>query len=243
MKRNLKALGLALVAAFAMSVVAASAAQAEKGLLTETNNEYPVAITGHEENDPNAFTLQGNATECSDVTFEGTIEEATTNLTITPHYTECVSGGVKSKVHLNGCDYTFTTGTLTAGHEVAHGSVHVICPEGKNIELTIPEAGTLCQVHIPGQAPEGEVTYTNNPALSGDEFDDVTVDVDVDVAVNVTKESIFCPLAAGVDTAIYESEVTVTGWEDLGIHENPNTPGKDTLTEGSQLDIHVGTEG
>lgn len=89
MKRNLKALGLALVAAFAMSAAVASAAQAN---FTQPDDIYPVALTGHEEGGPtqNFFSITSGAanpprSHCQEVKSEGTLAEQSEELTITPH--------------------------------------------------------------------------------------------------------------------------------------------------------------
>jgi len=93
MKRKIKVLGPALVAALAMSVVAAGTAGAE-GQASFTADAFPAVVTGHEEGPTgsNYFQVTGPAgpvIHCEDVTYEGTLNEKSTSLTVTPHYTNC----------------------------------------------------------------------------------------------------------------------------------------------------------
>lgn len=244
MKRNLKALGLAVVAAFAMSAVAASAASAENQFKAD---DYPVVLTGHEEGEVNRFNVGNSSLECDSTTFEGTAEEDSTSLTITPHYDDCkTSAGTSAKVHLNGCDFEFTAGEHVGTHEF-EGDAHIRCPSEQSITLTIPESGSLCVIHIGEQTvrQDGEhsLTFTNNTNGGGTADDDVTVDVDVTVTANVTKESIFCPLSGGVtNEATYESKVTVKGFGDEGTTAHPSTSGKDAFAhDNTQVGVRVST--
>ena len=59
----------------------------------------------------------------------------------------CNLAGTEAKIDMNGCDYLFTS---------EGGVVHVVCPEGKVIEIT---AGA-CVVTVGSQTLTG-ITYTN----------------------------------------------------------------------------------
>jgi hypothetical protein len=143
MIRNLKALGLALVAVFAITAVTASAASAQ-GKLT---SDGPMTLLGTQTGEPvaNALTIFGK-TECPSATYTGHKVASTphatipstgaTQVTITPHYGHCVSGGFPSTISMNGCDYVFDIGATTGGIVGTYGvGTTIVCPVGKNIEI------------------------------------------------------------------------------------------------------------
>ncbi|MGC1853647.1 MAG: hypothetical protein WA687_14585 [Solirubrobacterales bacterium] len=159
MIRNLKALGLALVAMLALSAVAASAASAQQGKLTA---DGPVTLTATETGTPindNFFRNNtGTKVTCPgstytghkyNVTPHGLIASGETTATVTPKYaTHCTAhipilGTRPATVTMNSCDYVFHIGNTTPGGNGTYGvSADLVCP------------GTGPQIHI----------YKNNPA-------------------------------------------------------------------------------
>ena len=247
MRRNLKALGLALLAAFAMSAVVASAAQAEAPA-EFTAAEYPAVLTGHEEEEKAEFFefTPGNKTECSDVTYEATLTEASTEVTVTPHYTGCTASGVGTNFNLNGCHYKFTAGTATSS-TVAHGAVHVICPPNKQIEVVV--GGGLCVVDIGPQTLAAGITYTNikggGPGTKTP-HDYVTVDIDITGKLKYTDTDtggIFCPFAGNhtTENGSIVSTVILKGYKDLKEdHTKPGTPEAKEYTHGeTEIAVNV----
>jgi hypothetical protein len=99
MIRNLKVLGLALVAVLAMSAVVASAAMAQNGLIT---SDGPVTLTGSETgantNFWDAFGLQltcpGSTTVGHKVGTSEPIPSGSSEITATPNYKNCVVSGL-----------------------------------------------------------------------------------------------------------------------------------------------------
>jgi hypothetical protein len=150
MTRNLKALGLALVAMLAMSAVVASAASAQSvptQKFTAMDNTYPESFHGVNAAGQETFTTEAGTVECAS-TFSGTANAASQHIVATPVYTGCKAFGfLNATVAMEGCNYTFQlTTTLTNPHRYqAH--VNVVCPAGKSIKIT---AGT-CVVTIGGQ--------------------------------------------------------------------------------------------
>jgi hypothetical protein len=129
MIRNPKALGLALVAVFAMSAMATSAASAQQGELTSKPVEG-VTLIGSEtgEAGSNALTAFGLRIECPQSTYTGhkysetphtLIPNGATTVTLTPDYKEenhnCRSfpGNFPMTVSMNGCDYVLHFGETT----------------------------------------------------------------------------------------------------------------------------------
>lgn len=172
MTRNLKALGLALFAALALSAMAASAASAKHHFGAP---KAPTDVTGSQ-GTQHIFTTEAGEVKCNTATFSGTQGSASTSeVTITPHYTGCTAFGFASThVKFNGCDYTFTTPTvdITPG-EFTSEPPHVLCPGTSVVEITptIPFFGTsVCTVTVEPQTPtSGHVLYKNEG--SGDTRD------------------------------------------------------------------------
>ena len=128
MTNNLKALGLALAAAFAMSAVAAPVAQAE------------VLLTGeqiaHGGNTKHTLTTSGgDVVSCSTPTLPGTIDEKQEAVTITPVYAGCVAkigaSELPATITMNGCDYLFEAGEEDKARHFAGGMADLACPESK----------------------------------------------------------------------------------------------------------------
>ena len=242
MKRNLKALGLALVAAFAISSLVASAAQAtSQGKFTAA--KYPAVFTGSQDaTATNAFTITaGNGqTTCKIATYEGTLTEASTKITVTPHYTECTSSGLAATIHLNGCHYIFEAGTWTQADNVTHGSAQIVCPAGKQIQIT---AGPCIVDVYPQTVPNGGVTFTNLPIGGGTNAPYVVAHVALKgIEYTETDANFFCPNASPHHTkdGEFHSTVTLKGYEDTGNSADPGTPGTLDYTHGvTEIGIDV----
>ena len=218
MRVNLKALGLALLAAFAMSAVVASAAQATTAKFTAA--AYPAVATGNQEggatNQTNFFeaTAGQGKTECHVASYQMTLTEAQTSITVTPHYAQCSSSGFTNHVDLNGCHFLFKVGAIVSETDV-HGTADVVCPVGQSITLRVTVFGTTaCTTHIPAQTGLTGITYTN--VANGD----VTVDVDIknQITYTETRDNGFCPFNTHVQThdGDFVSKVLVEGFNDTG---------------------------
>jgi len=150
MIRNLKALGIALVAVFAMSAVAASAASAQNGVLT---SDGPVTLTGSnneaEGAGPNALTSETGEVKCPEVHYYGhkynetpheLIPSGESTFTVTAEYTLCTGPlGLRTTVEMNSCDYDFHLGeTVPDTVDTYYVNVTVTCDEeGDHIQLTV----------------------------------------------------------------------------------------------------------
>ena len=173
MIRNLKALGFALAALFALSAVAASTAPAQQGTITSTG---PFIVTGTETGaaGSNAWTLFGLKTECPGSTYSGGLNNTTphqglpsgsTTVTITPHYNDephgCIvtPGNFRATTDMNGCDYLAHVGVTTGGVAGTYGgTIDIVCPVGQEITKTLATNTTdltagklMCIQHIPPQ--------------------------------------------------------------------------------------------
>jgi len=219
MIRNLKILGVALAAAFALSAVAASAALAveEQAFLT---SDGPVTLTGTETGGGanNRLTAFGTFTECPGTTYTGHkynvtphefLEAHSTTVTITPNYVNCVSSALKLKttVDMNGCDYVFHLGKTTSPSDVAPITATVVCPAGKHIEVTIP--GIACTITITENAAGyAGLSVTDTTQGAGKN------DVDITGTINTIEadSNAGCPVPnATTKTASLIQDVTVVG--------------------------------
>lgn len=177
MIRNLKALGLALAAIFALSAIAASAASAQQGVLT---SDGPVTLDMTETgNGQNATTMFGEKIECQGTIYTGhqynvtphmPIPGPTTLITVTPHYNNanCTSfpGPHKATITMNGCDFVFHIGN-TVGADLYEVFADIVCPAGQQIVKHVyaapnNEAMPICTYTIKPQAglPGARVTTT-----------------------------------------------------------------------------------
>jgi hypothetical protein len=171
MIRNLKVLGLALVAVFAMSALAASAASAQgvQGEFT-TSNGTAQTLIGTETGvaGSNALTSFGAKIECPGSTYTAhkfnvtphvAIPNKETTATITPHYKNCVAFNPASHpitVTMNGCDYVLHIGVTTGGVAGTYGAtVDIVCPPNKVIEVHVynnaAHTELLCTIKVKGQ--------------------------------------------------------------------------------------------
>jgi hypothetical protein len=244
MKRKLTIFGLAITAVVATTALTASLGQAEPGAETKFTAApgvaYPIVGTGTQHtNFDDRFVVTGSTLRCSDETtlFQATLAEASTSLTVTPHYTGAGGGkctgplGVGIEVDLNGCHYTFTAGKHTTAEDV-HGKVHIVCPTGKTITVT----GGNCTTHIGPQTAAGKVTYLNKGTNK------ITVEIEVTVATSHTNEGFPCTFSNGNGTGTYFSRVLVECFKDLGTHASATTPGTNTYTHNKEVrNCDVGT--
>jgi hypothetical protein len=149
MIRNLKVLGLALVAVFALSAVIASAASAQVGTLTSTG---PVTLIGVNTGEASANQLSAFAgtTQCPNVKYTGHkynvtphtfIPNDVSTFTLTPHYGVCTSkigaASFPTTVDMNGCDYVFHLEGTTPGVDTYTVRATVVCEATKHIVITI----------------------------------------------------------------------------------------------------------
>jgi hypothetical protein len=237
MIRNLKALGLALVAVFAMSAVAATGASAATGEFqweagttkivgeadpTAPSQEFkitPGAITASftcDEVSGEATGLTGTSDEGKGVTAQNIVYSDTGT---TPAVEECtgkVNGiAVKTPVKFNGCDYKFTADKTVgaAGAGLVEGTVHIVCA-GANV-IEVKAAGCLVKV-----APQtvGRITYTTK--TTGDGLEHVTAHAEVGLAAGNTHNDAIDYTTSGITCGVhnetdgtYEGKVTFSGFD------------------------------
>lgn len=163
MSLKLKALGLGLLAAMAMSAFAVMNAGAETGGhfgSSVTHTEISGVETAGTEHVLHFNKEGGAATErigCDVDQYTGTVSGATaTQITVTPKWEQCYTTGspnTKFDIHENTCDFVFTIGNNPG----AHNTAHVECTKaGDAFVITHPN----CTITVPPQTVTG-VSYTN----------------------------------------------------------------------------------
>jgi hypothetical protein len=190
MIRNLKTMGIALAALFALGALAVSGAAAqEQGTLTSTGS---VTLKGEESPGStllaNATTGSLGITTCDGSTYTGhavlthaettegkshsLIQVPAAKVTITPHYaTHCtahipVLGTRPTTVTMNGCDYSYTLGKTTGGIHTYGVTTDITCPLGKQIETHIYRKGSIGHPEADANCTI-KIGETNNQDMGG----------------------------------------------------------------------------
>jgi len=153
--RSVKMFGLAVLTAFAMSAVVASAASAAEFFHEAAGT---ARVTAHNEG-VHKFTAGLIGTiECKKATFTGTeyVTSPQKTVTVTPNYEECTFLGIPGvKVETHKCAYRFNQPTGTGPFT---GTVNILnCPAGEEIEFE----ATGCKIEVGTQGPLSSITYTN----------------------------------------------------------------------------------
>ncbi|HEX5593650.1 MAG TPA: hypothetical protein VFX35_09930 [Solirubrobacterales bacterium] len=206
---NLKAFSLALVSMLALGAVVAASASAQFEA-----ESVPVRAT-RSANTTQAFTYNtgdGITVQCT--TVGGSGEQTVTPSTdfrFNPTYTGCTVPAIngKAEVNMTGCGYTFTSAAKATSM-----TTHIVCPEGKSIDITIFDSfgSHLCTLNVGPQTPAGTITGSN---LGSGTTREVKIASNLSGIVGTRTGSSFCGPATSI-TGCYKGEVTTTG-------ENPTT--------------------
>jgi hypothetical protein len=155
---KLKAFGAIVGAALVVGAISVASAPATAGghFIAETAH---TTINGSQIGTMQLDDPAGNVT-CQIATFDGTVSTVTTeSITLTPHYTNCISGTNTAIVDHNGCNFTFT---VRPNPETNHNTPHLVCPPGQSVTLTVffEHTNTLaCIIHFGPQTPTGGLLY------------------------------------------------------------------------------------
>lgn len=196
MIRNLKAIGIAIVAIFAMSAVAASAAHAtEARVKCGGPGECTIKVTHHPGPGVPLGKFHTNAgdVECEEFNAMGEPFKDETKQSIVTltelKYSECELGGIFATVSVgSGCHYTLHSGnTITGG---AEGLVDLAATAGGCV--IVIKAGA-CEVTVNGpQNNLSKIIYTNVKTGTKEE---ITAHAEVGSIAYTTTAS--CPGGAG----------------------------------------------
>lgn len=116
----------------------------------------PTVLTGKQHVGATVIPLDAGFVSCAETTYTGEMTEAEPiEVGLTPAYAGCEFAGVKATIDVNGCQYKLTP--LAKEGPNFEGSVDIVCPEGKKIEVT----GSGCTITIGPQLERKTATYTN----------------------------------------------------------------------------------
>jgi hypothetical protein len=240
MTTDLKAFGLALVAALALGAAAAPAASATNHTFTSTSANGLTDLTGHSENP--TFHVAGSF-GCETGTYTGTVEGNDVNeITAHPVYEgNCHVGSLEANVTTDGCDYRLLAETDVNGHADAY----LECTDGHQIEIHLPEIGVT--LNIPEQGPLTGVHYDNlntdtEEVFNYEEGAELTVTWTIENQIEYNCSGALCFLVEGGGEGTegsYTDDVTVTGWEDTGNFSQDGETHEWSGTHGDQVHISV----
>jgi len=210
MIRNLKAMGLALVAVLALGAVVASSASAS----TFEAESYPVTLTGSQIG-TDVFTTNAGTVSCTNATYHGSSSAASSTVEVAPTYSGCTAFGfINTPIDVNGCKYLFHSGAKNSADNYA-GTVDIVCPkvetEGGTIHNTsIVVTGAGCTVTIGSQSGLSGITFVDNTTASPKK--DVTTKIAISQKIAYTVDAGCSTTKAGSFTnGSYTGEATVTG--------------------------------
>lgn len=231
MTRNLKALGLALVAMLALSATAASTASAQvQDRLTLDGGEENAVVTATSHDNVFRITSLGGVSlarfECTTSRFTAAVQNNATEVTSTvsyagttnvvPHTNHCSATVGSVTVDMNSCGYILTGNTSREDPGPTKDAVVSVECTTPGDEIRITNAG--CEVTVPPQTPtSGGVTYTNE---NNNGKWDVKVTATV-TGITFTSHGPACA-AAGIpaegQTADYNGTATVRAFQPTGVH-------------------------
>ena len=243
MLRNLKALGLLVVAALAMSAMLASAAQAEgaKGTITAgltTNgvddHTHSVLLGVPEGEKTDNYFIAGAAKQklgCPNASVKYTGTSATgvdESLTITPDYANCRVFNKEHKdtlfvtVTMNGCDYVFNQPTTVAPLDTGTytGTADLVCPEEGEVVVHIyldkEHKTDLCTISVEEFENKGSIHYKN--ISEAGKKDDITITAEVK-EIPYTEHGSCATGATTKKDAEFFAKVTLTGETEGNAHD------------------------
>lgn len=204
MTRNLRALGLALVAVFVMSAWMASAASAHTP--AKFTVEVEESTLRSEETVTNILSVTGVETFCEVVSYHGVSPAGTVSaeaLTSMPSYSECKAESIIGTVNATvtgfkagECEYRIR----------ANQTADLECAAGK--EVTV-DAGP-CTIHIPPQSGLGTITFTTE--IFGNGIHDLLVHINFSNLTTNHTDGFGCPLPSGGESATATAVGTTTAW-------------------------------
>jgi hypothetical protein len=163
MARNLKVLGLALVAVFAFSAAASSVASDAYWFKSDASGSAVTSVTGTQVG-TNTFATDGGEFNCTSIDLVGSQVGATaTTLTLAPSYSGCTFAGFPITITPASCKYVFHTDGKTTPSNTFHVTTTIECSGTDKIVMVAKVAGvTKCTIAIGPQNIGTGVTLSSN---------------------------------------------------------------------------------
>ena len=202
---NFKRLGAIFVVLIAATGAIASSATAEVTHDFEAEST-PYILTGTTSGKETAFKFtSGASVTCGASGLNGTVSSSPTQeLTVQPTYENCTLSSLAATID-TPCNNVFTGAT----NAFEHATVHIECPPGNTVQITV----NGCTILIGGQTPEQGAHYTNTGSGS-------SRDVDINVTMKnaaYEKVGVLCGLIAGLGGELsIVGNYTVKAYKDVG---------------------------
>lgn len=222
MSLKLKALGLALVAALAMSAIAVFSASAETGGHFTSEVEHTI-LEGEDTGFGFAYSDPAAAIgfNCEQLKFLGTmVDDTAVEALLAPTFVNCKSAKAKSvKVNTNGCNFLLTIRKVEPDKK--DNTVHLICPGASTLEVTLEGEFGNCLITIKAQTPAGGIAYKTDGAAG----------VGHDLRMSTTLSGIH---------AVYHGGIAKCGVQDHKTFETAAIAAETTLRGYNTEDVLVG---
>jgi len=224
MIRNLKVLGLALGALFAMSAMMASAASAHVPAVFHVE-KVPANVTVTEK-EKHKFTVTGQTVTCETAVFHGTDKEefTPTSIKLEATYAECKAEPLGVNATVTGFGKIGEAGKCWYNVN-ASGAAALECNGG---DVTVDAAS--CVVHVPAQSFASGVTYSTEVIKASGKHD-LTVSFNIKEVEATHTDGFLCPFGSSgtVKGAILEGASTAVataepGGEDIDLTQTPTVP-------------------
>ena len=216
--RNLKVLGLALLAVFSMATMMASAAQAtpETTTLTGTGGATTAILTAEQQTGgEQVFTVNTGAIKCPSVRIpETTVKLPAETIEVHPEYGQtlkCKAFGFAATITTTGCNYLIH---LTTGiQEKITGQVTILCSGANQIKVT--NIGTNCVVTVGSQTILTDVVFDNTLDNVEPNKDDLDLTAENLHSIEYTETGTECA-KPGVTSknGTYKGNTTIKGFVD-----------------------------
>lgn len=225
MIRKFKVLGLALVAALALSAVTASAASAVVEFHSE---DAPQSVTAEETGGGHVFTTEAGQVTCPGTKFDGTTSvKTTTTFTLRATYpTPCTAFGISTTHIVAGANcpngeigYQFHVTNVKHAGNVYTAQASLEC----EVRITPTIFGfSACTATVPAQTPtEGEIELTNAGTTT---TRDLTATIHMD-KIHYSSTGGSCGSAGAHTDGEYDGGATVKGYKDGASHTAANHRG------------------
>jgi hypothetical protein len=244
MTRNLKVLGLALVASLALSAMVASAASGSAALFTSSVGATETAKIHGEQVGTDTFTVNGIPLTCATAPVTGeakTTGSSSTYVEVTPVYGTCHAivpfiGTRTATVTMNSCRYTFnatkntnssSTGPTPNVATPFSADLHITCANaGDGIEVHVyntanaSDAGStvFCTYKIDPQTVLNQIQLTNEAPAGG--VTDILAHVHANVSTTFISGSGGFTCGSGTITSVYKGTDTLTATNAAGASVN-----------------------
>jgi len=188
-----------------------------KGLTLASVPASDAWMTGDQDGGVQVFETPKGKVECTTVVWTAySANSILSEITVTPSTSGCKAFGFSfTDVKVNACTYTFTTPTSLGAEGVTWSGeqFHLLCPTGKQIEITPTAFGaSVCTQFLGPQTPTGGHIVGKNKGGAGAEMD-VTLEM-TSSGLHYTGTGSFCSDATTHTDGVLTGNSTLRGYSD-----------------------------